>query len=248
MKKVLLLGLSLSLLVALTACGQDAQTDAQSTEPTSGSTVVESSERTEPAKPVEITELLGEMAYGDLTEEQLALFEETGKVGIEDIKSYAITMDLMEMNQDDLIKGYIEMNKLTSNGVELFHEWKAKTNYYSQFEKDILTDNMRNENGTSILDEQKPDVQTPSENNNNNQKPVTPPVTPDPGEYTPPVTPNKPVKTPEQVEQQKPSNNNDSGIPLTPEEIREAFEGMTDGSDGSSTFDDSTHGYDVEGW
>ena len=219
-----------------------------------GSKIVEQAEepkvteQIEVSEPAEVTEPLGEIAYEELTQAQLEIFESVGAIGVEDIKSYAITMDFMETNQDDLIKGYIEMNKLPSNGVALFQEWKAKTDYYSQFEKDILTDNMRNENGTSILDEQKPDVQTPSENNNNNQKPVTPPVTPDPGEYTPPVTPNKPVKTPEQIEQQKPSNNNDSGIPLTPEEIREAFEGMTDGSDGSSTFDDSTHGYDVEGW
>ena len=247
--KMMPLALALAILFSFSGCGQEAESTAQ--EPISSTVTSVPAGSTLPA-----------VSYKDLTEDQLALFEETGKVGVEDVKSYAITMDFMEMNQNDLIKGYVEMNKLPSNGVALFQEWKAKTDYYSRFSKGILADNLRNENGTSILDEQKPDVQTPSENDNNqnpsennqkpsennNQKPVTPSVTPDPEEPTPPVTPNKPIKTPEQVEQQRPSTNDDSGVPLTPDEMKDFCDGSTDGSNGGGGYDMDTHGYDVEGW
>ena len=195
--KMMPLALALAVLFALRGCGQAAGSTVQ--EPTSSAVTGA------PAGPV-----LPAAPYEDLTEAQLALFEETGKVGVEDVKSYLITMDSMEQSQNDLITGCIEAGKLPANGVELFGEWKTRTEYYKQSGRDLLANNLRSESGGSLLDEPQP-------------TPETPPATPAPGETTPPATPDKPIKTPEQVEPQKPGTNNDSGTPLTPEEMKEAI-------------------------
>ena len=200
---------------------------------------VEVIEPVEDTKQAKVSETLGEISYDELTDAHFKIFEEVGKVGVEDFKDYIILKGMLEKMQNDKIIGYIAVNDLPSNGLELFNEWKERTNYYNQLEDSL---NGRDESKAGI---NKNDEQQTSKTSESNSSKTSSEVnqTPDPNEYTPPVPTNKPKKTPEQIQQQIP-NNDDSGIPLTPEEIREAFEGATDGSDGSGGCDMSTHGWE----
>ena len=191
---------------------------------------------------IDVRDTLGEISYDELTDAHLKIFEEVGKVGVEDFKDYIILKGMLEKMQNDKIIGHIAVNDLPSNGLELFNEWKERTNYYNQLEDSL---NGRDESKAGINKDDEQQTSKPSESNSSKTSSEVN-QTPDPNEYTPPVQTNKPKKTPEQIQQQIP-NNNDSGIPLTPEEEREFFEGMTDGSDGSGGFTDATKDAGYEG-
>ncbi len=191
-------------------------------------------DQTEPidtTEQIEVSKTFGKIAYEELTEKHIQLFEQAGKISVDELKAGDITMDMMEMRQDDIIRGHIELNNLPTNGIELFKQWKEKTGYYNQFSKDTLYENGRNDGGTTSLDNtQKPDVKPDGNKQENNNGSI------DDSTGTIPVQPNKPIKTPEQIEQQKPSNNDDDVPPLTDEYLDELAKEWW-GSDGSGKSD-----------
>ena len=144
-----------------------------------GSKAVEQAEEIEKT---DVAEQLGEVSYEKLTKEQLDIFEEIGKVGAEEVKIYSITIDMLEQTQNDLILDYIQKNELPSNSLELFNEWKEKTNYYSQFENEEPIDNINSESEPPTLEEQK-EPEMPLENGNQNPAPPEESKVPEKIEY-----------------------------------------------------------------
>ena len=73
----------LACMLLLGGCGSKAAEQAEETKVT---------EQIEVSEPAEVTEPLGKIAYEELTQAQLDIFESLGAVGVEDVKSYAITI------------------------------------------------------------------------------------------------------------------------------------------------------------
>lgn len=135
----------------------------------------------------------------DLTPEQLAYFDSTSKMHVNDVLNGEMTLEDCENQQTSIIDIFIMENELPQNGLKLFKEWKEERNWYNQFES--LSDTQTPDN-TQTPDTQNPDStqqggnqQGNTQNNNNNNSNKT--------EDTKPVTNNNSSNKPKPSQEQQ---------------------------------------------